>query len=262
MNSPASPSVSPLSRFGDWFGEAFNLFGREWLTWCLQGLIYSTLPFLPLAIGGGLLFLALAGGSSLPTGGSANGSQWLGPLVVGGTIAMVVGYLLTIALMVYLLAGMIHTATKQLRGEPISVGDIFQIGGAGVALRELGAWLVVGVAVVAGLALFILPGLLLAGLFLFVHPLIVDRRLSIPAALRESVRLCQPHLLGYALWALLSYVVQAVGATVGCGVIATTPLMVLMWMAAYRDAIGEQTPAHFSATTNIAPSEIWPRNQG
>jgi uncharacterized membrane protein len=175
---------------------------------------------------------------------------------------MVLGFLLTLALLAHLLVGMTRTAAKQLRGEPISVGDLFKAGGAGTVLRALGGSLVIGVAVLAGLSLFVIPGLLLAGLFLFVHPLIVDRRLGIFAALQESVRLSRPHLLGYALWVLLAYVVQAVGGMVVFGVIVTTPLMLLMVMVAYRDALGEGHLAYSAASTVTAPAEIWPRNEG
>lgn len=265
MNSPEHPTtVSPLSRFGDWFGEAFSLFGREWMTWCLQGLIYCILPFVPLAIGGGILVGALgfASANLNSVGGDPRATPIASPVILAGIAAFVLGFLVTLWFMSHLLVGMFRTAAKQLRGEAISVGDIFQAGGVGTVLQAFLGSLVVVVGVLVGVAFFVIPGLLVAGLFLFVHPLIVERRLSIAAALRESVRLTTPHLLGYSLWVLLVYVTQYVGSIVVCGVIATMPLAILMWMAAYRDAVGEQTPPPFSAARNIPPSEIWPRNEG
>jgi hypothetical protein len=229
---------SPAPRISEWFSESFNLFGREWKTWTLQGLIYvavSTVPALPGIV---LYYVALARMmAQISAGaGSASGAPpvpaglfaSIGVLTAGGCVSSLLG--------VYLLAGMTRTAVKQLRGEPIGVGDLFTA--ADVLLPDLGAYVFGTLVLSLAFGFCFLPGLWLMGLWLFVHPLIVERRLSISEAFRESSAITRPHIAMYILWAMLILVVLYAGGMIVIGTVATLPIAVLMWVVSYRDASG------------------------
>ena len=264
--SYSPPATSPAPRIGDWLNEALSLFGRNWVTWCLQGLLYSLLPLVPLLVGMGVFGFGMYTALGVST---ANGSVRTEPnvaVVLGVVLAATgIGLVPCLAMLAYFLVGMMHTATRQLRGEPIALGDMFQpgiVGIMGIALRAMGASLVVGLVVVLGLLLCVVPGLLAAALFFYVHPLIVERRLGVWAAMSESIRLTRPHLVNYTLWMLLIYLVQAIGSAVVIGYIVTLPLSVLMWMIAYRDATGDPIFSPSSAVAATNAPEFLPWNEG
>lgn len=232
--SPQPPTAAP--RIGEWFSESFNLFGREWVTWVLQGLVYLLLASIPIIPGFiayiGMIFRAAAAGGEpgldviLPA---------MGALYGGSCLSGVVG--------LYLLCGMSRTAMKQLRGEPISVGDIFS--GGDVFLPMLGAYILVVLGVYLGLIFCIVPGLVLMGLWVFVHPLIVEGRMGVFEALGRSWETTKPYLRAYVGWALIIALVYGVGGSTGCGVVATMPIAILMMMVSYRDVF--EQPAAFTA---------------
>jgi len=224
-------------RIGEWMSEAFTLFAREWQTWVVQGIVFYLAILLPigLALGVSLPALLAAIAAAGPAGQSSNDA------VLGGAMAIYLGamftaYPVTLFLVSWLMAGMMRTAARQLRGEPISVGHLFSGGSAIWPLVGAGILLYLGVGL--GSACFILPGLLLMGLWIFVHPLIAERGDGVFAAFRESWEITKPHMWMYLLWAILISLVMSAGSLVICGVIATLPLSILMWMISYRDAVG------------------------
>lgn len=239
MELPApNSSPTPTPRLSEWCSEGFTLFGREWKTWTLQGLIHLVLSLAPAAPGLVLVYSALEHlFAQIPSPGGPSGEfpaiptdlfVGLGALIVGGSISSILG--------VYLLAGMTRTAMKQLRGEPIRVGDLFT--SADVLLPDLGAYIFLSLVLGLAFSVCVLPGLWLLGLWLFVHPLLVERRLSLPEAFRQSGAATRPHLALYILWAVLIGVVFYAGSVLFIGVVATLPLAVLMWMISYRDTFG------------------------
>jgi hypothetical protein len=141
--------------------------------------------------------------------------------------------------------GLIRTAAKQLRGEPISVMDIFDTGGR--YMQVLGYTLMVGLFVtVVNLMCFFcigIPGFILSGFLFFAHPLIVEGRLGILEAIEVSYRTTRAHWAYYAVWYFLLHMLMNSG-TVVCyvGLVATLPLMPLAAVIAYRDVF--QTSAH------------------
>lgn len=238
VTAPAA-EPSPAPRISEWFSESFTLFGREWAVWLLQGLLFHVLPLLPVVPGlmlcGATLIRLFAQLSGSPTAG-AELSQPPTDLLVGLGV-LCVGALLSVALTVYLLAGVTRTAAKQLRGEPISVGDLFT--GADVLFPDLVAYLLLSLALSLGFSLCFVPGLLLMGLWIYVHPLIVERRLPVLEAFRESTAATRPHLAIFIIWAVLVYLIYSAGGVLaGIGVVVTFPLAVLMWVVSYRDTFG------------------------
>jgi len=235
--SPSAPP-RPEPRISEWFTESFNLFGREWKTWTLQGVLYLVLSMLPALPGLVMYYTAFlrflanlsanSGASNGPPPIPADLFAGIGVLMGGGCVSSVLG--------VYLLAGMTRTAIKQFRGEPICVGDLFTAGD--VLLPDLGAYIFGTVVLGLAFGICFIPGLWLVGLWLFVHPLIVEKRLSISEAFRQSAAVTRPHIAMYILWAVLILVVAYAGSIVLVGAVATVPIGVLMWMVSYRDVFG------------------------
>jgi len=250
--SPDEQIRDSAPRIGEWFSESFSLFGREWKVWSLQGLIallVSGLPMIPGMIAYfGLFFRMMANttpGSSGPTPTdmaamfTAIGSVYGGACVSG-------------LLNIFLLIGMSKTAMKQVRGEAISVGDLFSGGSA--FLPVLGAYILAVLGTYVGFFLCVVPGLMLMGLWTFVHPLIVERRMGVFDAFRTSWEVTRPHLWSYVGWAFLIFVVYMMGAYTGCGAVATMPIALLMMMVSYRDVF--ERPAGFMPDTaqgTVAP---------
>lgn len=228
----------PTPRISEWFSESCTLFGREWKVWVLQGLLYLMLPLLPVVPGLLLCYAAFFRflGQVAASSASSTGLPALPAELLSGLGLLLVGAIVSSVLAVYLLAGMTRTATKQLRGEPIAVGDLFTAGE--VLLPDLAAYLLSTLALSFAFGLCFLPGLLLLGLWLYVHPLIVERRLSVMDAFRQSVAATKPHLGTYILWAVLVYLVFYAGSMVAVGIAATLPLAILMWVVSYRDTFG------------------------
>ncbi|MGV3719572.1 MAG: hypothetical protein ACO1SX_01580 [Actinomycetota bacterium] len=242
--SPSQQTPDATPRIGEWFSESFSLFGREWVTWVLQGLVYMVLASIPIIPGMvmyyGAIFRMMA--TSQPGSPPPDPSTMIGaiiPLYGGGCLSAFIG--------LYLLIGMSRTAMKQVRGEPISVGDIFS--GADVYLPVLGAYILAVLAIYAGLFVCVLPGLLLTGLWIFVHPLIVERKMGVFDAFRTSFNVTRPHMWSYLGWALLIMLVYMVGGSTGCGALVSLPLAIIMMMVSYRDAF--ERPAGFTPAPQV-----------
>ena len=242
-----APATDPTPRIGDWLSEAFDLFGREWQTWVGQGLLYLLLALGPMMLGYGLLYATVLVGS-IGAGAAANTGTSPAPPVgalIFGFGGLLAGMLVGFVFLYYLTAGMKRTAVKQLRGEPIAVRDIFSAGD--VFWPYLGTNLLFGLIIVVvmlvGLVLCIVPGLvgglLVGGMLMFAAPLVVEKRIGVTEALRESWDVTKPHMWMYAVWYLVITLIGSVGSYL-CyiGMAATWPIYILGVMISYRDAIG------------------------
>jgi hypothetical protein len=242
--APAPPS-SAAPRIGDWLSESFTLFGRQWQTWIGQGLIYLVLGPGLMVFGAILfygMFAAVILGAAASSGGSGSGppAGALGGMiggVIGGMVVMVVCLVIGLAFSCHLTGGMLRTAARQLAGEPIRVRDVF--GARDVFWPVLGASVLTNLATSVALQFFILPGLLLGGLFSFTLPLIVERRMGVGEAMGKSWEITKPHLWLYLVWFLVIYLIGGIGVSFCIlGMAGTYPLCILAQMVAYRDVIG------------------------
>ena len=124
------------------------------------------------------------------------------PMVIGGAsenetlavLGLVLGFVLFLALMVVaivvavpLYAGLIRMVVRRVRGgRPAEIGDVFS------CFDQLGrlVWAALVLGVVIGVAMIIIiPGVYLAVIWVYVIPLIVDRRMSLGEAMSASKRL-------------------------------------------------------------------------
>jgi hypothetical protein len=224
-------------RIGEWISEAFTLFGREWQTWVGQGAILLFVGFGPMFVGMIIYYAAFFGAMAT----SSRGSGTMAPEALGGMFAgmgaMFVGSFVSMFLFLFLMIGMERTALKQLRGEPITVKDVFS--GGDLYLPILGASLLMGLASMLGSIFCIIPGLLISGMLSFTLPIMVEERLGPMEAMSKSWEATKPHMWMYLLWYFLISLVMSVGAY-ACyvGYVATVPIYMLAMMIAYRDVFG------------------------
>jgi hypothetical protein len=153
-------------------------------------------------------------------------------------VALMFAVLALLALLsVYIIGGMYHTAFKQLRGEPISTRDLFGAGDRFLPL--LGAAILVGLLVMLGFALCIIPAFLVAGALYFTLPLVVERRLSAAEAIQASRDATRGDLLMFVLFmVVVSLIAQAGSYICYVGVLVTMPLQYTIAAIAYRDCFG------------------------
>lgn len=134
----------------------------------------------------------------------------------------------------FFLGGMFRMACLQVQGRRIDVGDLFGI-------RDVLPQLALGSAMV-GLGCFfaafcfVIPAFILAGVWMFAIPLIVDGRLPAPEAIARSWHALKGQWLMATLFFLAANFVTYLGACCFCvGVLFTMPLYCLSVAVLYRD---------------------------
>lgn len=144
------------------------------------------------------------------------------------------------------ICGIVWLTLKHCRGEQVELNDIFR------GFDTFGPAVLAGLAfcltVTAGLALFILPGIILGSLFCFVFPFIVDRKMRLSKAIvasRDIMGEGGGDLLDRASFFLLVMLVGISGVVLlVAGLLFTWPLMWAVVAVAYQDLIerGQATP--------------------
>jgi uncharacterized membrane protein len=235
---------APTVKWGEWINEGWQLFAAKWQVWVPMMLVFvvaTLVPILPLYI---LIF-----SMNLATVSSDAAPEFtpLLPLLGG------VGGLITLCLVAFMLGGVYRTAFKQMRGEPISVRDLFSAGD--VFLPMLGALFLFGLSVEIGLAFCIVPGVLLAGLLAFTFPLIVEKRLGVIEAMQRSFEMTRPNMWMFALFAFVLWVIGLVGmAACYVGMLVTAPLQFLIMASAYKDCFGVSGARNAGALQSSQPA--------
>lgn len=108
--------------------------------------------------------------------------------------------------------------------------------------RVLGAEILIFIIIIAGLILFIIPGLYFALRFMFVISLIIDKDLDISEAMKESTSMTRG-----IKWSLLGFVLAAIGVFVlgaiffGVGILVAVPIIWLANINLYRSLLQESS---------------------
>jgi hypothetical protein len=246
------PNVAPDVRWGEWISEGWQMFAVRWKVWVLQTLIMFLIFAMPFVfIYGWVISATIAEGRT-------SEPQEPPPMFVAFVWVAVP---LIILASIYFLGGLWRTATKQLRGEEVSVGDLFR--GGDHFLPLLGAVIPLGILYFIGAVLCFFPAFIAQGLFHFTIPLIVDRRMSVGSAISASFNATKRHWFMFSLFALVVYLLSSSGAIV-CyvGYLVTFPLQITMMAIAYRDTFGIRGALSFDpASTPTATSyagQSWP----
>jgi hypothetical protein len=213
-------SAWPTVRFGV-IGEAWRLYKQHWKVWSLTMLISMAC----VAVGGGLSRGILGVGSRGIFGGLVGMGHASPPILPLLVSMMIAGFFV---------GGMTRMAVNQVRGRAPRMEDLFSVTDVWFDL-VLGSGLL-GLLLMLGWELFVIPGLIVCGLFMFMFPLIVDGRLPATGAMIRSFEATK------AQWLLATVVHLAVAAVAGLGsflfgigLVLTGPLYALALALLYRD---------------------------
>jgi len=257
---------APLGRvdFG-WIGQAFELFKANWVVWVVATLML----FVPSVIAGIIGGIVGANEAQRNTGnlpppyGAYPGppSMSTGLNMLSGNLPPALSVTINIISLLYaawLNGGVYRTAVMQVRGEPISISDLFS--GGSVLWKMLGFNIIYSLAYLIGLAFFIVPGFLVLGLLLPAVALIVDGE-SVGNAISRSVDAMKKDMWNAAAFVFVMFLVLCVSIIpCGLGLFVTIPMYVLIAALAYRDMIG--MPGGTSGPVYGMPSGYSPPQAG
>lgn len=149
----------------------------------------------------------------------------------------------------FAMGGAYRAAFKQLRGGRVEFRDLFSA--RDCYWRLLGATLIHFLLAIIGTMLCVIPAFIVAGLFFFTMPLIVERNLGVFDAMRASRDVTRGNLLMFTLFAFVVQLIASAGSY-ACyvGLLATWPLMFTINAVAYRDCFGVSGARSFSQTTS------------
>lgn len=162
--------------------------------------------------------------------------------------ASALGWLITLALACLpligwilgfvLFGGLYLVFIRRIRGEAVQVGDIFagfNIAFAHLVLAGLVTWLLTTI----GFVLCILPGIYLCVGYVFVLPLVIDKKMEFWPAMEVSRQVVQRHW-----WSMFGLVIVlallVVAGFIAClvGAIVTIPVAIAALMYVYEDLFG------------------------
>lgn len=210
--------------FGEWFSEVFRLWSSQLGVWLLQGLIYFAVAVLPGIVAYFVFVFSLIASSARQPGGEPN------PATIFGAMGIFYGVLFVgIALSFMLVPGMVRTALKQMRGQQISVGDIFS------GMRF--GWGTFAVMFLAGLGMIAcyVGFFAIFGLLFLAIPLMVDREMATGDAISASWNTTKTNFWLYVLFAFVIQLLYGAGAVV-CyvGLLATMSFLPIAMAVAYE----------------------------
>jgi len=143
-----------------------------------------------------------------------------------------------------LLCGFYYIIFQRMNGRHATTGDLFK--GFDVLWDAFFAWVIIfAVIFIVGLVPFlgIILSLLAGAPFIFVFPLIWERRLSFIDAIKESLQLFKEQWSDLIPFYVVASLVGVAGVLlVGIGVIFTFPIYVYATACLYRDWIGLGAP--------------------
>ena len=200
-----------------------------------------------------------AGGPDMNLGGYLT-TAW--NLVTGDFVLLVVGYLVVVAILTIagltvigpviiagpLMFGYFRVVQTRLKGEPATIGDVFQgfrDFGKGFLTALLLTLIALGVGVVAAILMFIpVLGVLLSiciylvvgPMFFFVMPIAALSEVSPTDAISRSVKFCFANFWKMVLLSLVLGLIAMAGSLLcGIGALFTVPLAIVATVAAYNE---------------------------
>lgn len=159
------------------------------------------------------------------------------PFILAGVILVFVGGLTLGVLAGPLAVGFVLMVRKRMRGETISAGDIF--GGMSYFLPSFLAVLIIGIGVIIGSILLVLPALILIYVTMFVFQHIAYKNEGVGSALGASFNLIKENFGPTIVLLLLVAVINSVGGAVPFGFVVTLPFGMIASTIAYEKLSGD-----------------------
>lgn len=172
---------------------------------------------------------------------SASGSFAIGPLVLGGP------------LMCGVFAIILHKMRTQT---PMDFGKLSV--GFNFFVPALLAYLIISVFKGIAVWFLVIPVFFVGAIYMFVWPLIIEKKLDFWQAMEESRRIVFQDLLGFTwFYFLCSLIIFAGILVLGIGVLVTGPIAVCAQAVAYRDTVGisEEPTEPSTPETKTQPSQ-------
>lgn len=234
---PEAPVAAPrgFDAFGAWFSELFRLWSAQPGVWILQGLIVLCAVAIPVVV----MYIVLVIFFVVMTAArQSHGSESVGAFF-GIYVLMYVLVMLVVSFLAgFLVPGMVRTALKQLRGYPISVGDLFS--GLRYGWGMIGLYLLL---MLAGMLTCGIGQIVLMGFFYLALPLMVDRNLPLGEALAVSWHTVKTNYWLYLLFALVTSMLAGAGMMIGyIGICATLPFFLIGQAVAYERTYNSGPP--------------------
>ncbi|QEH36734.1 hypothetical protein OJF2_53190 [Aquisphaera giovannonii] len=204
--------------------EAWRLYRRDAKAWSLTMLV---------------AFACAALGEWMSAGafGVARHGMFGGLHTIGSPGVRLLSAILGTAIGGFLAAGMIRMALAQIDGRSPRVEDLFRVpeNWVDVVLASL----LLGAVLFIGTSLFVIPGLIAAGLLMFTYPLILEARMPATGAMIQSYATLKGQWLLATIVHLCIAFVAGLGVILfGVGLLITGPLYALSIAVLYREVFG------------------------
>jgi hypothetical protein len=167
---------------------------------------------------------------------------------VGLGFVPIIGWVAGVLVGSILHGGVLYMFVRRIRGEDVQLGNMFD--GFNIApLPLLLAGLLVGVLTALGFILCIAPGVYLAVGYLFVLPLVIDKKLDFWPAMEVSRQVVHKHWWSMFLFAIVLVLIICLGALAcGFGLILAVPLVFAALSFVYEDLFGTRAAAPAQVT--------------
>ncbi|MBN2008366.1 hypothetical protein JW960_03350 [candidate division KSB1 bacterium] len=133
--------------------------------------------------------------------------------------------------------GYFYIVLQKIRGKSVYIGDIAK--GFHVFVASMLSAIVVYIFVMIGLFFLIIPGIIVMALYLFVFPLIIEKKMDFWTAMETSRKLVMKNLFEFSVFTLVLCIIGGVGALLfGVGLLLALPLIFSAIALAYVDMFG------------------------
>jgi hypothetical protein len=160
------------------------------------------------------------------------------PMVINTLVMVVVGVVSLGILAPVTVAGYTKSALGALReGREPKIGDLFSE--MSLFFPLLGFSIVVVVALIIGFSLFFIPGIAVVAALVFcclyMLPLMVDQKLGLIDALKQSYAMAKENVSEHIVVAAIFVIVSAVGSSVMLGTLLTQPFATIFLLSVYEE---------------------------
>src|ERR1017187_1018418 len=169
-------------------------------------------------------------------------ASFVGGIIASGCCIPYLGILIALIIGGPMMGGLSALYLKKIRGQPAVFGDAF-LGFSTAFVPLMLAKLVSGLLTGLGFLLCILPGIYLAVCWVFVLPLVMDKKIDFWPAMELSRKVVTKHwwlMLGFLIVCALVVVAGLLACCVGLFVTSAIAQGALMY--AYEDIFGAQPP--------------------